>query len=242
MAEAFRPLENLRKVVDGARMDLKKLRSLNTTTQQKVAAASNRPEFTSEFRMAEVSKIREAARAEATKYIDQQDTFRLLESVSNQAPRWTIAAFLSRAPAVPSPDLDPFKNDANTVALLKAQVALTRIQNALLAVRRMTSEALSEMVMTDLEHGNWQSLGVAYTELCFRGENDASARALKMRVDTADIPQVKEARALIEEADQLADWLKSTLRAISAGDDDIGVRTEGYAAQWKAMQESRRSA
>lgn len=62
-----------------------------------------------------------------------------------------------------------YKDGSNTVALLKAQVALTRTQNALLAAPRMTTETLGETAMTDVEQQNWQSLGVVYNELRFRG-------------------------------------------------------------------------
>ena len=96
--------------------------------------------------------------------------------------------------------------------------------------------------MTDVEQQNWQSLGVVYNELRFRGQTDANALAMKIWVDAVDIPQMKEAQDLIAEDKQLEQWLRSTLQAIGTGDDDVGVRMQGYDAQWKAMQEARQSA
>jgi hypothetical protein len=232
MPSPFIPLETLKKTIAGCRADLKQIRGINTQLQTKIAAQKNRSQYRDEFIQREVLKLQEEARESAALFIEKEQTVPHLNAVSEQSDHWSIGAYLNRAAAVPEPFMLGFEDGKNAVNLLRATVALLRTQNALMAMQRMTTKTLAELASSALERSDWPSLGVAFTELTYRGDRDDSdmtARTVKVQLEHATIPEIQEATNLISEGAEIKSLLDYTLRSISEGTKDIGLRFERYA-------------
>lgn len=243
MTNEFFPLPALRAMLKACRDDLQKARSINTALTAKLATVNRRDQFHANYIASESAKLREAAQQEISAYLVKERTYQRFEKIKAQADFWTLPAFLSRAPDVPNLDLEGYNDSGNMVKLMKAQVALQRVTNLLLSMPRMTAESLAAIADTALSSGEWSTFGTAYSELSYRAAmNDDDARRVKYRLDTADIPDVTEAKTLLAEAQQIEEYLGYTLRSIANGEEDVGLRFEGYIKTGQDRDEAARQA
>src|SRR5262245_21402671 len=94
----FLPLPQLKAMVSGLRDDLTKARSINGTLQQKVAAVSDKKQYSQAYIEEQRAKLRDAAGQEISSYLIKEKTYQRLSQIAAQSEFWTVPNFLFRAP------------------------------------------------------------------------------------------------------------------------------------------------
>lgn len=227
----FLPLESLKKIISSCTSDLRQVRLINSQLQQKVKEVRNREGYRVDYVNREVAKLTAEAKEGAALYLEAEKTLQNLTTVSEQSDSWSVSAYLARASAVPSPALLSSQDPSSTVTLLKTLVALQRVTNALMSSQRMHTQALVEAAQAALNGQDWGTLGTIFNELTYRVDKggDAMAAGVKGQIESATVPDVKEAQSLITEGAELRSLVDFTLRSITNGEEDLGLQLERFA-------------
>lgn len=234
------PMNALKSALKASRTDLAKLRAINEELSRRIAAISDKSQFNANYIATEVAKLREDARQQVTNYLTQEKTFPRLKSIQEQKTHWTPRAYLLRGLAVEPPLLEKYNEQGNTTALLKAVLDAQRTTNALLSVSTLPVSAVAETFDAALLAGDMALAAVSYAALVKAGEGgDDTARRAASSIEAESFPAVKEAGDLIAEARKLDEYLGYTVRSITTGSDDVGIRSQEYADIEAAREQGR---
>ena len=222
------PIAALESAVKYTRRDLEKVRAIAAEAKTKIAALSDRKQYTAQYTASKVSEVKTQAQRDVTAYVEKEETFARIAALKGQEPYWTVRAFLSRSQHA-GVELDATDQASNSTKLLKAILAATQLSIAVQSASRMSVAALEEAAQMAAEHENWPLVSVYYMELAGRaGAGDAPAERARNMVERIDIPTVNEANTLLEQSQHTGELIGYTTRALASGEDDLGIRMEGY--------------
>lgn len=227
----FLPLRELENQVSDTRKDLAFVRQVASSTNSKVSALQNRTQYQATYIASETGKLRQDAGTKVSQYLLEQKTFARLALIGQQKEAWTLNAFLSRAMVVGDPQLEAYSDSANLVKLTKSLVSYMKVSTTLAASKTMDLPSLVALLDAALLAKDYVILSVAYNELSARATDEQEAepsRQALYRARQEPIEEVSQAVALIDEASLLQEYLSYSMRSVSSGEEDIGLRMEGY--------------